>query len=125
MQGTICMKFMTFFFKLKGEITQGENIADNGGLKIAYNAWKGKNFEESLLPGFESYTLNKMFWISAAHPWCIKYRPQSQRNSVLTDPHSPNYFRVNGVVSNIPEFAADFNCPKGSPMNPDKKCQVW
>ncbi|CAB3363322.1 Hypothetical predicted protein [Cloeon dipterum] len=113
--------------KLNGVNTQGENIADNGGIKeayYAYNAWVERNGVEGLLPGL-NYTQRQMFWVSAANVWCSKYRPETMKLRILTGFHSPGQFRVNGPMSNLPEFARDFNCPLGSKMNPEHKCAVW
>lgn len=114
---------------LNGINTQGENIADNGGIKEAYrayNAWVSRNEEEKLLPGL-NYSQKQLFWVSAANVWCAKYRPQAMKLRVLTGVHSPDQFRVQGPFSNMKEFAKDFNCPVGSNMNPptEKKCKVW
>ncbi|XP_074595255.1 neprilysin-2-like [Brevipalpus obovatus] len=113
--------------KLNGLNTQGENIADNGGLKQAYLAYQKFVLDtkpEPILPGL---TLNQeqLFWVSAANIWCSKLRPETLRLRVLSGAHSPAKFRVNGPLSNMKEFAKSFKCPKGSPMNPVKKCSVW
>lgn len=114
--------------QINGINTQGENIADNGGIKeayLAYNDWEQSNGQqEARLPGLQ-YSPQQMFWIGAANVWCNKYRPEALKARVITDPHSPGEFRVIGPMSNMPEFAKDFNCPLGSPMNPAKKCTVW
>ena len=66
-----------------------------------------------------------MFWISFANAYCGKISPEALRQFLVTDLHSPREFRVIGPLSNIPDFAKDFNCPTGSPMNPTEKCTVW
>jgi len=112
---------------LNGINTQGENIADNGGLKEAYwayNEWVSKNHEEPQLPGLD-YNPRQMFWLSAGLTWCARYRPESLKLRVLTGQHSPGNFRVIGPMSNLEEFSKDFNCPLGSRMNPKNKCKVW
>ncbi|CRK97823.1 CLUMA_CG011199, isoform A, partial [Clunio marinus] len=112
--------------KLNGINTQGENIADNGGIKEAYLAYKKyvkDNGAEQKLPGL-NYTSNQLFWISAAQTWCSVYRPESMKMRITTGVHSPGMFRVLGPMSNMKEFAMDFHCPMGSPMNPVKKCEV-
>lgn len=113
---------------LNGINTQGENIADNGGIKEAYRAyqsWTQRHGEEKKLPGLHSYNSNQMFWISAANIWCSKYRDKALEKRIKTGAHSPGMFRVKGPFSNSKEFAKDFNCPLGSNMNPVKKCEVW
>ena len=112
---------------MNGFKTQGENIADNGGLKEAYFAyqnWVKHNGPEPGLPGL-NYSPLQLFWITAANVYCAKYRPEYLKDLITTDPHSPVEFRIRGPFSNRPEFAKDFNCPLGSTMNPDKKCSVW
>lgn len=114
--------------KLNGINTQGENIADNGGIKeayLAYNAWTKKHGIEPRLPGLQDYTPQQMFWVSAANVWCSKYRPESLKLRITTGFHSPGRFRVIGPFSNQEEFARDFRCPLGSKMNPTTKCKVW
>ncbi|KAK2705540.1 neprilysin-2-like [Artemia franciscana] len=120
---------------VNGKNTQGENIADNGGIKEAYRAYErwsrrqnpdsnGWDIEKSL-PGFSKYNTKQLFWIGAANVWCSKSRPESLKLRILTGAHSPAPFRVRGPFANLPEFSNDFNCPLGSPMNPEKKCAVW
>ncbi|XP_059218296.1 neprilysin-2 isoform X2 [Stomoxys calcitrans] len=112
---------------LNGINTQGENIADNGGIKesyIAYKKWKDQNGEEQKLPGL-NYSPEQMFWISAAQTWCAVYRTETLKMRITTGVHSPNEFRVLGSMSNMKDFSRDFQCPEGSPMNPLKKCEVW
>ncbi|XP_053978584.1 neprilysin-2 isoform X1 [Hylaeus volcanicus] len=112
---------------LNGINTQGENIADNGGIKeayLAYKEWVRRNGPESRLPGLK-YTPEQLFWISAANTWCSKYRPEAMKLRITTGFHSPGKFRVLGPLSNMEEFSKDFNCPVGSKMNPEKKCAVW
>jgi len=113
---------------LNGVNTQGENIADNGGIKEAYrayNSWVGRHGEEGRLPGLEGYSQHQMFWISAANTWCSKYRNKALEKRIKTGVHSPGMFRVQGPFSNSQEFAQDFQCAPGSRMNPVKKCEVW
>ncbi|XP_026818640.1 neprilysin-2-like [Rhopalosiphum maidis] len=115
--------------KINGNNTQGENIADNGGIKQAYNAyitWASVQWDaEPRLPGLQNYTPNQLFWLSAANIWCSKHRPEELKNSILTNEHAPNHFRIIGSFSNQKEFSNDFQCYLGSNMNPSNKCQVW
>lgn len=113
--------------KVNGLNTQGENIADNGGIKEAFRAyrrWTKDHGRESRLPGLE-HTPDQLFWISAANIWCGKFRPEVLKLRVNSGVHSPAKFRIIGPLSNSPEFARSFNCPLGTPMNPEKKCSVW
>ncbi|XP_050738565.1 neprilysin-2-like isoform X4 [Eriocheir sinensis] len=112
---------------VNGINTQGENIADNGGIKEAYYAylqWTTKFGEEERLPSLP-YNPKQLFWISAANVWCSKYRPETLKLRILTGAHSPARFRVNGPFSNRPEFAEDWKCPEGSKLNPLARCSVW
>merc|ERR550517_983299 len=112
---------------VNGINTQGENIADNGGVKEAYRAYQqyvADHGMEPVLPAL-GYSQKQLFWLAGASVWCSVYRPAALKNQVLTDPHAPASYRVNGPFSNLPEFAKDWNCPAGSPMNPAKKCSVW
>jgi len=112
---------------VNGITTQGENIADNGGIKEAFRAYEtlvSKYGPEPILPGLE-YTPRQLMWLSGASVWCEVRRPASLKQQVLTDPHAPARFRINGPFSNMASFGEDWGCPVGSPMNPAKKCSVW
>ena len=112
--------------KVNGRLTLGENIADNGGVRLAFAA-----FRKALARGGDQsiggYTPEQRFFIGYAQIWCGNTTPEDIRRRVQIDPHSPGEFRVNGVVVNQPEFAAAFKCPVGAPMAPppDKVCRVW
>lgn len=112
---------------MNGINTQGENIADNGGLKEAYNAyrkWMNQNEPEGTLPGLK-YTPLQLFWISAAQTLCSVSRPDYNIHKITIDVHSPEIFRVIGPISNQHNFGVDFKCAKGTKMNPTEKCEVW
>lgn len=129
---TQCMADQYSSYKLNGENirgkqTLGENIADNGGLKAAYHAyedWLAKHQEELPLPGL-NLTHRQLFFLNFAHVWCSKSTKEADHLQILSDPHSPGQFRVIGTLSNSVDFSREFNCPKNSPMNPEKKCIVW
>ncbi|KAJ7470279.1 hypothetical protein FB451DRAFT_1176346 [Mycena latifolia] len=116
---------------VNGNLTSGENIGDTGLIQ-AYRAWKAQfasSFQagnEFLLPGL-NYTREQLFFISFARIWANTMKTAAQVQRVRTDPHSPNIFRVDGTVFNIPEFAAAFNCPKTAKLNPppEKQCLFW
>lgn len=113
---------------LNGINTQGENIADNGGARMAYGAYLQRNAtngEELRLPGLEKFTPLQLFFLGYAGLWCGSDAPAFDEQLILTDPHSPGVYRINGVMRNMPEFAQQFNCPKGSNMNPANQCPVW
>ncbi|KAF5280973.1 hypothetical protein FQR65_LT14897 [Abscondita terminalis] len=112
---------------LNGINTQGENIADNGGIIEAYLGYLNfvkRNGQEKKLPGLP-YTPLQMFWVSAAHNWCTKYRKEILEVQVTTGFHSPGRYRVLGPFGNTEFFGKDYNCPLGSKMNPVHKCKVW
>uniref|UniRef100_A0A8C5Q5W5 Endothelin-converting enzyme 1 n=1 Tax=Leptobrachium leishanense TaxID=445787 RepID=A0A8C5Q5W5_9ANUR len=112
---------------VNGKHTLGENIADNGGLKAAYRAyknWEKSNGEEKLLPSL-NLSNDQLFFVGFAQVWCSIRTAESSHEGLITDPHSPSRFRVIGSVSNSKEFARHFRCPAGAPMNPLKKCEVW
>ncbi|XP_055345830.1 neprilysin-4-like [Paramacrobiotus metropolitanus] len=115
---------------LNGVLTSGENIADNGGVKEAYMAFKQylsrvNESSISLLPGLESFSVERVYFLASAQTWCGYYRPEYMANNILLSVHSPYPFRVMGPLSNLPDFAEAFNCPSGSPMNPSKRAGVW
>lgn len=116
----------TIHQNLNGVNTQGENIADNGGLKLAYRAYvtSSQLKKDPMLPGLP-FSPEQLFWISAAQSWCSVSRPEIKKIMILTDNHASGRFRVLGTVSNSIEFAKDFECPANAPMNPSKKCEVW
>ncbi|XP_066097097.1 endothelin-converting enzyme 2 isoform X5 [Saccopteryx bilineata] len=113
--------------KLNGRQTLGENIADNGGLKAAYNAyraWLRKHGQEQQLPAV-GLTNHQLFFVGFAQVWCSVRTPESSHEGLVTDPHSPARFRVLGTLSNSRDFLRHFGCPVGSPMNPGQLCEVW
>lgn len=115
-----------------GESTQGENIADNGGIRQAFRAyenWLERNatqdmIERETLPGL-NMTSKQLFFLNFAQVWCGAMRPEATRSKLKTAVHSPGKFRVIGTLSNSEDFAREFQCPPGAPMNPVKKCSVW
>ncbi|XP_062066683.1 endothelin-converting enzyme 2 isoform X3 [Lepus europaeus] len=113
--------------RLNGRQTLGENIADNGGLKAAYNAYKAwlrKHGEEQQLPAV-GLNNHQLFFVGFAQVWCSVRTPESSHEGLVTDPHSPARFRVLGTLSNSRDFLRHFGCPVGSPMNPGQLCEVW
>ncbi|GAU94895.1 hypothetical protein RvY_06594 [Ramazzottius varieornatus] len=116
--------------QLKGANNQGENIADNGGLRESYRGYKEYQrqqlggAEEARLPGFADKTTDQMFFLSYAQVWCGDYR-LAELELQVNRAHSPGRFRVIGPLHNSPEFAAAYNCPVGSYMNPPNKYGVW
>jgi len=111
---------------VNGKLTLGENLADNGGLRQAWNAYKSNGSHvQQRMPGLEKYTPDQLFFINFAQVWCGQYRPEYSLQAIRTDPHSPPFVRVNAAVSNSIPFSEAFQCPAGSKMNPPKKCSIW
>jgi endothelin-converting enzyme/putative endopeptidase len=114
--------------KQNGHLTQGEDTADNGGLRLAFMAvnnnlqTEGKSLDAKEADG---WTPRQKFFLSYAYSWCEQVRPELMRTLVLTNPHSIPKYRVNNVVSNMPEFQEAFTCKKGSPMVRANQCRVW
>ena len=104
--------------KLNGALTAGENIADIGGLKVALQAFRTGGGPATELG-------DRLFFVGYAQSWCQKVRPELLETKVKSDPHSPENWRVNGVVANVPEFGAAFRCPAGAPLAPAKRCAIW
>jgi putative endopeptidase len=114
---------------LNGELTQGENIADIGGLKLAYAALQKalEKHPEERTKKIDGLTPEQRFFLSFAAIWRSKIRDEDQKLRLTTDPHSPAQFRVNGPLANMPEFQKAFNVPDGSAMvrPADKRVNIW
>src|SRR5213596_3126733 len=114
---------------VNGELTQGENIADLGGVKLAYAALQKAldKHPEDRNKKIDGFTPEQRFFLSFAAIWRQKIRDEDQKMRLTTDPHSPAQFRVNGPLSDLPEFQKAFNVPDGSPMvRPADKCvNIW
>jgi len=110
--------------KINGQLTLGENVADLGGLMLAYVAWKNETRGQKL-DSIEGFTPEQRFFIGYGQSWCENTRDESKRMYATIDPHSPEKYRTNGVVSNVPEFQQAFHCKAGSAMVREKKCRVW
>jgi len=102
--------------RVNGKLTLGENIADIAGLTIAYHAWKRSLEGKPAPPTVDGLTPDQRFFVAFAQSWRSKLRPEAIRTRVLSDPHSPSEWRVNGTVWNMPEFQEAFGCKTGDPM---------
>jgi predicted metalloendopeptidase len=110
---------------LNGKLTLGENLADLGGMAIAYDAFK-KSLEGKPRPAnIDGFTPEQRFFLGWAQVWAENDRPEYARLIVQSDPHSLSQFRVNGPLSNFPEFAAAYGCKLPSKMVREKQCKVW
>jgi endothelin-converting enzyme/putative endopeptidase len=110
--------------KLNGKLTLGENTADNGGVRIALMALTADLAGKSQ-GKIEGFTPEQRFFLGWAQIWCENRTDQIARLMALTNPHSPGRFRVNGVLSNMPEFQKAFSCRTGQPMVRSPQCRVW
>ncbi len=110
--------------KINSKLTLGEDVADLGGTLLAYMAWKHATAGMDLKP-VDGFTPDQRFFIGMAQWACGDTRPDTKREHALTDPHSPAEFRINGVVSNMPEFATAFGCKVPQKMVSMKPCRVW
>jgi len=110
--------------KINSKLTEGEDVADLGGTLLAYIAWKAATKGQDLQPA-DGFTPDQRFFIGMAQWACGDERPESKRVHAVTDPHSPLEYRINGVVSNMPEFSKAFACKAGQPMVRAKVCRIW
>ena len=109
---------------IQSKLTSGEDVADLGGTLLAYIAWK-KQTEGMKLEDRDGFTPDQRFFIGMAQWACEDQRPENLRVSALTNPHSPGWARVNGVVVNLPEFKKAFSCKAGQPMVHEPACKIW
>ena len=109
---------------MNGKLTLGENTADNGGLRLALMAYMATLAAEppKTLDGF---TPEQRVFLGWGQGWCDNRRPEALRLMAQTNPHSPPRYRVNGVVSNMPEFQKAFSCRADAPMVREAQCRVW
>jgi endothelin-converting enzyme/putative endopeptidase len=114
--------------KLNGKLTLGENTADNGGLRLAYVALLAREAQQGAAldkKSADGFTALQQFFLGFAQDWCSQWRPELERLVATTDPHSPDRFRTNGVLVNMPEFAKAYGCKAGQKMVSAKACRVW
>ena len=112
--------------KINSKLTAGEDIADFGGLILAWEAWKEKT-KSAHLKSRDGFTPEQRFFIGFAQWDCNNERDENKRVNAVTNPHSPGQYRINGVVVNMPEFGQAFSCKAGDPMvkPADKVCKIW
>jgi putative endopeptidase len=113
--------------KVNGRLTLAENTADNGGLRIAFQALtQALSAEGKTAPGpIDGYNPNQRFFLAFAQVWCQNQGARSARQSAAADPQSPGRGRVNGAIQNFDEFGKAFGCNRGAPMYPVNSCRVW
>ncbi|HZZ56919.1 MAG TPA: M13 family metallopeptidase [Opitutaceae bacterium] len=113
---------------VNGALTEGENIADLGGVKLALAALHAELAQRGLRPPpVDGFTTDQRFFIAFARVWRENTRPEELRLLLATDPHSPSRFRVDGPLSNLPEFYRAFAVPAGAPMRqaPQDRVEIW
>jgi putative endopeptidase len=110
--------------KINGKLTLGEDVADLGGLMLAYMAWKEDTMGQKLEP-IDDLTPDQRFFVGYGQSWCGQVRDETKRLRATVDPHSPEKYRTNGVVSNMPQFQEAFHCKSDAPMVNKNRCRVW
>lgn len=110
-----------------GKLVQGEAIADLGGMKLAWDAWKrmpkdDSGYRKAEVPGMSE---DKVFFLALAQAWCSKSTKAFDRFLTNTNPHPLDRNRINGTVRNLPAFAETFGCKAGAPLAPKDRCEVW
>lgn len=109
---------------INSKLTSGEDVADLGGTLLAYLAWQVQE-KGKALTNIEGFTPDQRFFVGMAQWACENTRPEDLRVNAITDPHSPGFARINGVVSNMPQFQRAFGCKAGQPMVHAPACKVW
>ncbi|XP_038213219.1 neprilysin-4-like isoform X2 [Zerene cesonia] len=116
-------------YTVHGFNTQGENIADNGGLRAALRAYGLQRRRAARpaprLPGLPHYSPDQLFFLGFAQIWCGNSTVGALKSNLVEGVHSPNRIRVIGTLSNMKEFSDAWQCAPGSPMNPEHKCVLW
>jgi putative endopeptidase len=110
--------------RINSKLTSGEDVADLGGTLLAYVAWKHATQGQDVKP-IDGFTPDQRFFIGYAQWACENERPEDLRLHAMTDPHSPGKYRVNGIVSDLPQFQQAFGCKTGQAMVRQKMCRVW
>jgi endothelin-converting enzyme/putative endopeptidase len=110
--------------KINSKLTEGEDLADLGGLILAWMAWQDQIKDMKLEPR-DGLTPEQRFFVGYAQWACENTRAEDLRMSAITDPHSPGKYRVNGLVVNMEEFQKAYSCKAGQPMVRENRCRVW
>lgn len=111
---------------INGALAVGENIADLGGLRVAYRAYQ-LSLDAQTAPVIDDYTGSQRFFLGFGQIWRITYREEALRRQLMTGPHSPGPYRVRGVLSNMPEFYAAFGVEPGDDLYrpEDERVRIW
>lgn len=109
---------------VQGKLVVGEATADLGGLTLAHRAFlRSSDYKNaSIIDGF---TPEQQFFLGTAHVWAGHVRPEQARNLIMTDPHPPMLYRVNGTLANMPAFIKAYQIGNDSPMKNKKTCEIW
>ncbi len=112
---------------LNGKLTLGENLADLGGLWLAWLSWQDKAAAAHLDMNAKTdgYTPEQRFWIAYAQQWCTQTRPEQLRSQAQANPHAPDEYRTNSILQDLPEFAKSFSCKPSDKMVSAKPCRIW
>jgi putative endopeptidase len=108
-----------------GQRTARENIADLGGVKVAFRAYRALRKDAQRAVVADGFTEDQQFFLAVGQAWCSKYRPAEAQRRLAVDPHAPPKFRVFGALRNLPELSQAFGCAPGTPMHPEQTCSVW
>jgi putative endopeptidase len=110
---------------VQGRLTLGENIADLGGVKMAFKAYRALRKDAVKVYVADGFSEDQQFFVAIGQAWCSKDRPAELQRRLINDVHAPPKFRVYGPLRNLPEFAEAFSCAPGTPMHPATSCSVW
>ncbi|HUR98390.1 MAG TPA: M13 family metallopeptidase [Pyrinomonadaceae bacterium] len=110
---------------INGKLTLGENIGDFAGLTVSYDAFMRSLAGKPRPANIDNFTPEQRFFLGWAQVWAGKYTPEAERSQVKGDPHSLPRWRVNGPLSNMPQFAKAFGCKAGQGMVRENACQIW
>ncbi len=110
---------------VQGRLVLGESIADFGGVKMAFDAYRTLRKDAPKVYSADGFTEDQQFFLAVGQAWCGKDRPAEIQRRLTIDPHAPPKFRVFGALRNLREFATAFKCVAGTPMAPANTCSVW
>jgi predicted metalloendopeptidase len=111
--------------KLNGQLTLGENVADMGGVKLAFAAYRSARAAAVSVQLADGFTEDQQFFLALGQAFCAKVSDELARTRLQVDEHASARFRVLGALSSLPEFAETWHCPVGAAMRPAHACQVW
>lgn len=111
---------------IQGALSLGENIADLGGLSVAFRAWQ-HSLDGATAPHIDGFTGEQRFFLGWGQIWRIQFREEALRRQLMTGPHAPGEYRVLGAVSNMPEFYEAFDVNPGDAMYraPEERVRIW